>query len=952
MRIRSLHIIFVTVLLFLGNCAPNNGERNDQLLFPAEIRCEYTDNPLGLETQQPRFSWILTSAQRGQMQTAYQILVASSLENLTKEKGDKWDSEKLTSDQSVNVVYHGKELSSSEKCWWKVRVWDKDGKASVFSEPATFEMGLLKERDWQGNWIAAADPLISAPLLRKEFEITKKVKRARAYISGLGYNELYVNGKKVSDHVLDPATTYYNNDQPFELGSRVLYVPHDINDYLKSGQNAVGVMLGNGWYSAEDDIPPSPSFREPYGERPILILQINIEFTDGETMSIVTDNTWKTSGGPILYNDYCNGETYDARLEKSGWNSPGYDDSGWSEVQYVDPPGGKMVSQIMPPVKVIETIKPVRILNPDQNVYVYDMGQNFSGWTRIRVSGPESTKLTLRHGARVYEDGSLDARSSMHNCPDSEEDYLAGKPGNGKGFHHCARQSDTYILKGGEEEVWEPRFTLHGFRYVELSGFPGIPTLETLEGRFVRSAVETVGHFTCSSDLINKIHHNITWSFMCSMQGFPQDAADRSERVGWLGDPIPEDFMLNYNTALYWRKWTDDLHDSQKQNGDLPVICPLHWRRTWDAFSMMPCWKSTYPIVAWDIYRYYNDERILEEHYEGIKKLVAFLRDNSINQIISQGLGDHMEPQPGGWSSETPKHTPPVVTSTAIYYNDAWIAARAAEILGKPEEARYYSELAETIKEAFNKELLDKRTNQYATGSQTSNAIPLLYKLVPQDRVDAVLKNLIDDIIINHNGHLSTGILGTNALSQVLSRYGRADIMYTIATQTTFPGWGEQVLKGATTLYEAWEGETEPQLSYNMKMFGSVEKFFYEGLAGINLAAPGFKRIIIKPNVVGDLTFVKASINTVRGLIAVDWKRGDRSLDMKVILPPNSMTRVSVPKMQMENVTITESGNLMWKEGSYVGHEEGITGGTENKDYVTFDVGSGIYVFRLSGQPK
>jgi len=296
-----------------------------------------------------------------------------------------------------------------------------------------------------------------------------------------------------------------------------------------------------------------------------------------------------------------------------------------------------------------------------------------------------------------------------------------------------------------------------------------------------------------------------------------------------------------------------------------------------------------------------------------------------------------MEPQPGGWSSGSPLHTPPVVTSTSIYYYDAWIAARAAEILDKPEEARYYSELTEKIKEAFNRELLDKRTNQYATGSQTSNAIPLLYNLVPQDRVDAVLKNLIDDIILNHDGHLSTGILGTNALSQVLSRYGRADVMYTIATQTTFPGWGEQVMKGATTLYEAWEGETEPQLSYNMKMFGSVEKFFYKDLAGINLAAPGFKRIIIKPNVVGDLTFAKASVKTVRGLIGVDWMRGDRSFDMKVTLPANSLGKVSVPKMQLKNVTITESGNTVWQDGSYVGKVLGITGGTETEDYVTFD---------------
>ena len=802
MRINLFLTVLLIVPLFYWNC--NSVVRHNQDLLPSELRCEYTNNPLGLETQQPRFSWILTSSQRGQMQTAFQILVAGSLEDLAKDKGGKWDSGKLSSDQSVNLDYQGKDLASGEKCWWKVRVWDKDGKASAFSEPAAFEMGLLKQSDWQGQWIEAAQN-ISAPLFRKEFEFAKKIKRARAYISGLGYYELYINGKKVSDHVLDPATTYYNNDQPFELGSRVLYVTHDINGYLKSGQNTVGVMLGHGWYSAEDDIPPAPSFREPYGDRPILILQMNIEFTDGESISIVTDNTWKTSSGPILYNDYSNGETYDARLEKAGWDSPGYDDSDWSEVLYVDPPSGIMDSQIMPPIKVIETIKPVKILNPMENVYVYDMGQNFSGWTRIRVSGPEGNKLTLRHGAKVYEDGSLDARSNMHNCPDSEEDYLAGKPRDGQGVHHCARQSDTYILKGVGEEVWEPRFTLHGFRYVELTGFPGTPTLETLEGRFVRSAVETAGNFTCSNDLINKIHHNIIWTFMCSMQGFPQDAADRSERVGWLGDTgfVLEDYLYNFNTVLFWTKWTDDLHDSQKQNGDLPVICPLHWRRTWDGYGMYPCWKSTYPLVAWYLYLYYGDERILVEHYDGIAGLVAFLSTKADNYIISEGLGDHMEPdRAAGESNASPKRTPASITSTGYYYFDTWILAQAAKILGKDDDYERYSKLAGQIKDAFNEKFLNKETNQYATGSQTSNAIPLLYDLVPQDRIDAVLKNLIDDIIINHEGHLSTGILGTNAISQVLSRYERADVMYTIATQTTFPSWGEQVMKGATTLWE------------------------------------------------------------------------------------------------------------------------------------------------------
>jgi len=587
---------------------------------------------------------------------------------------------------------------------------------------------------------------------------------------------------------------------------------------------------------------------------------------------------------------------------------------------------------MMPAIKVMKTIKPVRILNPEENVYVFDLGQNFSGWSRIRVSGPRGTKVTLRHAARVYDDGRLDARSNSYPV-------------------HVARQTDTYILKGEGREVWEPRFTLHGFRYVEVTGFPGTPTLENLEGRVVHSAVETSGSFTCSNPLINQIHHNIRWTFMSSMQGFPQDAADRSERVGWLGDPIPEDYIYNFDTAAFWAKWADDLKDSQKPDGDVPIICPLHWRRTYaGAYSLMPVWKSTYPLVVWYVYWYYEDERILAEHYDGLKRLVDFLGANSHNCILSEGLGDHMEPQPDGSCSSSPMHTPPALTSTAYYYYDAWIVAQAAEILGRPEDARCYSDLAENIKNAFNKEFLDESTNQYATGSQTSNALPLYLGMVPKEREKAVLKNLIDDIVITHKGHLSTGLVGTNALVQALPKYGSADLMYQIATQTTFPSWGYQISKGATTLWETWDDNPEEQLSLNMKIFGSVDKFFYKDLAGISPVAPGYSQITIRPCVVGDLTFAKASLKTVRGFAAIDWRRGEKSLAMNVTIPVNSTAKVSIPKMELKDVAITESGEAVWRDCTFIRGVSGISAGSESDDYVTFDVGSGSYAFELTGQ--
>jgi len=961
-----LMFVYLGVSFCAVCCAANNNELG---VATTQLRCEYAANALGIDVARPRFSWKLSSSQRNRVQSAYQILVASSEERLAANVGDKWDSGKVVSEQSVHLVYDGKELGSGEMCWWKARCWDQDGRSLGYSGPATFQMGLLAPGDWQGEWIAA-DPSISSPLLRKEFQITSPVKRATCYISGLGYYELSINGRRVSDHVLDPGNTYYHNDQPLQLGSRVLYVTHDVTDHLKTGANAVGVMLGHGWYSAEDDIAPSPSFREPYSDRPILLLQLNIELESGERLSVVSDGSWRTSAGPVTYNDYCNGESYDARRERPGWNAPrlvgsngvgsngvgsdgvgsDWDDSDWHPAQSVSAPSGQLDAQIMPAIKVVQTIKPVRLLQPKQGVFIFDFGQNFSGWTRLRVRGSQGTKVTIRHGARLYADGSLDNRSSAYSCPDNDEDYVAGRPGNDQRYHHCARQTDTYICRGAGTEIWEPRFTLHGFRYAEVTGFPGAPTLSDLEGRFVRSDVDTVGKFTCSNPLINQIHSNVCWTLMSSLQSFPQDAADRSERVGWLGDPIPEDYILNYDTALFWSKWLDDLKDSQKPNGDVPVISPLHWRRTFDPYYMSPCWKSTYPIVVWDVYQHYADKRVLERHYRGIEKLVAFLGTQATEHIISAGLGDHMEPQPDGTSSAGPVHTPISLTSTAYYYRDIWILAQAARILGKTDDTAKYDRLAEEVRSAFHRKFFDSDSRSYGTGSQTSNAVPLYFDMVPEEQTEAVLENLVGDILHKHQGHLSTGMLGTNALAQTLARLGRADVMYEIATKTTFPSWGYQVKHGATTLWEAWEASTEPQLSDNMKLFATVDKFFYKDLAGIRLTAPGFKTIAIRPQIVGDLTHARASVDTIRGKFASSWQRDKGSLSLDVSIPANCRAEVSVPTLGGPGPMIQESGKTVWRGAKFVPGAPGIGNGQRQRDYVTFDVGSGVYSFQLRAE--
>ncbi len=909
------------------------GERSQMLA--TELKTEHLKEPLGIETSRPRFKWLLESNERGQLQTAFQVLVASSLERLKADRGDKWDSGKVSSDNSVEVVYGGSELASGERCYWKVRVWDRNGKPGAYSSPSYFEMGLRKPSDWKGKWIAA-NKGVSSPIFRRAISIDKPVRRARVYISGIGYYELFINGKKVGDRVLEPASTYYNNDQPFKLNTRVLYATYDIAEYLNNGSNVIGVMLGNGWYSAEADVAPSPAGRSPYGDRPRFILQMNVEDEDGQSLSVVSDSNWKASAGPITYNDLFNGETYDARLEQPGWDKPDFNNSSWESASTVEPPSGTLTAELLPPCRVMQTLAPVKMLTPKEpeafdSTYVYDFGQLFSGWVRIRVSGPRGAKVVLKYGSRIYpDDETLDNRSNM-------------VPGS------TARQTDTYILKGDGTEVWEPRFTLHGFRYVEVRGFRDTPSVESIEGRFVHSSMEPNGSFSSSNELLNKIHHNIQWTFMSSFQGLLQDAADRAERQSWLGDPgfVAEDYIHNFDMTAFWEKWLNDIQDSQKEDGDIPFVSPLHWRYAMDAYAMWPCWKSTYPLLTWYLYQQYGDKRVLEDHYASLRKLIDFLSTNASGYIISGGLGDHMEPQENGFSHFSPRHTPAALTSTAYYYYDVWILSRIAEVLGKSEDAKRYSELAQSINAAFNRNFLDSSTNQYATGSQTSNALPLYLGMVPPASIQAVVKNLIDDIITKHNGHLSTGIIGSNALAQALPRFDATDVMYRIVTQTTYPSLGYQVMQGATAVCETYE--CGPWLSQNMKMFGSADKFFYRNLAGINLGSPGYRRIAIRPQPVGDLRSVTAEQLTVRGSIKVEWIKGDTSLDLKVSVPPGTEADVSIPKLGLMDLVITENGTTTWRANTYVPGVPGVSGGTDARDSVTLRVGSGSYNFAMNG---
>jgi alpha-L-rhamnosidase len=874
---------------------------------PFDLRCEFTVNPIGLDITKPRFSWALNHPRRGQYQTAYQILVSSSLSKLMVDEGDVWDSGKVISKNSINIVFEGSPLESGKTYYWKIHFWDKDGNVSAWSEVAYFEMGLLNTDDWKGKWIQGGQ------LLRKEFIIEKEVERARVYVCGLGYYELRINGCKVGDKALDPGWTDYDK--------RVLYSTYDVTRQLKTGRNAIGLILGRGRHI------------EAYGYGPSkAILQLNIEFTDGTKRSIFTDDTWKASDGPIVSNDIYNGTKYDARLEKDGWDEPGYNDSSWSSCELAEHPKGKLVSSAtLPPVRVVGHVLPIDMFNPRPGVYVYDFGQNFTGWVRLRVKGPAGSEVKLRYSELLREDGTLNVLP------------LRG-----------AEATDVYILKGEGVEEFEPKFTYHGFRYVEVTGFPGVPTLESLEARVVHSDVESSGGFMCSNQLLNRVHKNIRWGQLSNLMSIPTDCPQRDERMGWLGDAqlSAELAILNFWMPSFYEKFMADIRDSQAEDGSIPDVVPPYWK----LYPADPAWGTACVVIPWLLYVYYGDIRALQENYELIKRWVDFLTSQSVDHILSFSKYGDWCPPAHVRSIETPGE----LVSTWVYYHDVSTIAKIAKILGREEDFNKYSGLAVEIKEAFNRRFL--KEDRYAAEvvpylpsflqsySQTCNVLPLHLEMVPEEKVGAILKTLVEDIEVGHDKHLSTGIIGTRYILETLTRYGKAELAYAIATQRTYPSWGHMIELGATTIWERWEYLAGSGMnSHNHIMFGTVDSWLYKTLAGINVdpSAPAFEHIIIKPHVLSDLKYVSASLVTIRGTISSEWINAGDSLILKVTVPVNTVADVYVPKIGFQKVIISESGVVVWRGSDYLAKVDGIIGGREEGGFVVFSVGSGTYVFEL-----
>ena len=610
--------IIVAGILFAAFMSLISAAESAGPLPPVNLRCEYLVNPLGIDVKAPRFFWVPAHSARGQKQTAYQILVSSKADC---SMGDIWDSGKVASEEFTQVVYKGKPLAGDTISYWKVRYWDNAGIESPSSAVASFGTGLFSRDDWKGSWIGGANEL------RKEFEISGPIVRARAYICGLGYYELRINGEKVGFNVLDPAWTTYDK--------RALYVAYDITTMLRAGKNAVGVILGQGWYKNR-----------------ALLLQMNLELANGKKMSVFTDTTWKIAAGPVVEDSVYNGEIYDARLETPGWDMAGFKDASWKNAVVVPGPKGVLSAQLMPPIQIMDTIVPLKMTNPKPGVFVFDIGQNASGWARLRVSGPRGTEVKMRFAELLYDNGMLNQENLR-----------------------SARAQDIYILKGEGEEVYEPRFTYHGFRYVELTGFPGVPTAETIRGRVVYSGVNQAGSFACSKPVLNALQRIITWGQKTNLHSIPTDCSQRDERMGWMGDAqgTAEEAIMNFDMAAFYTNFVRDMRDVQDDAGTITDTVP----HIWGSRPADPAWGTAYPLICWYMYQYYGDVRILEEQYDGLKKYVDFLRTKAENGLLTYSYY-------GDWVAVD--KTPGSIVSSFYYYYDVKILADVAKILGK--EAR------------------------------------------------------------------------------------------------------------------------------------------------------------------------------------------------------------------------------------------------------------------------
>lgn len=884
----------------------------------ANLSCEWRINPLGIDAAAPRFSWQLHAAERNVQQSAYQIIVAGSLEKLQKNEGDIWNSGKINSGASVLMPYKGKRLNSASRYYWKIKSFTNKGE-TAWSEPAIFSMGLLHTTDWKAKWIgydkaSAWDSMtqwsrLSARYFRKQFQSGPVIKNATVYIAGLGLYQLYLNGKKISDDVLCPAPTDYRKS--------VLYNTYDVTSYIQQGDNAIAAVLGNGRFF---------TMRQAYKPKkintfgfPKMLLQLELVYTDGSKKIIVSDESWKLNiDGPIRTNNEYDGEEYDATKELPGWNNTGFNDTRWLKPQLVQAPAGKLVAQMNEPMKVMKTIQPVTIKKANEDQWVIDMGQNFSGWINMKVNGPRNTKVQLRFAESLKPDGSL---------------YTANL--------RDARVTDIYTLKGNGDESWHPIFVYHGFRYVEVTGYPGTPSAGNFEGQLVFDNLETTGAFSCSNPVMNGIVKNAWWGIASNYKGMPIDCPQRNERQPWLGDRATgsggESFLFG-NAALY-AKWLNDIEESQTPEGAIPDVAPAFWNYYSDNIT----WPGTYILVADMLHRQFGDVQSIVKHYASMKKWMNYMKGRYMKDFIvtKDKYGDWCVPPESLElirSKDSMRNTKGELLATAYYYRLLQIMKRFAAIAHQPNDIKSMDGLSKLVRNAFNKKFFNPSLNQYDNNTITANLLPLYFDMVDADNKPAVFNNIVGKLQGN-SMHISTGVIGTQWLMRGLTNGNRPDLAFTLASNNTYPSWGYMLEQGATTIWELWNGNTaNPQMNSqnHIMLLGDLLIWMFENVGGIKTtdSLPGFKQAVMKPSFSAGLMEANTSYQSAYGTISSHWVKQGNQLVWNIDLPAITSALVYIPA---ENPATIKEG------GEPITGREGIQAMGQNNGDSIFRIGSGHY---------
>jgi alpha-L-rhamnosidase len=873
-----------------------------------ELICEYHTNPIGIDIQKPRLSWQILSAEENFLQTAYEIKV---IDQIAKGKLI-WTSGKVNSAQSVNVTYEGPALKSMQRVYWQVRVWDNKNKVTVWSTPAYWEMGILEPESWKALWItieSEKDIKGSKPCqyFRKDFIAVKKVKSARVYVTSLGIYQLFLNGKKVSSDLFTPGWTSYKN--------RIQYQTYDVTSMIQS-KNSIGAILGDGWYRGNIGWVSQNGY---YGSKLALLAQLQINYADGTSEMIVTDQNWKSSNGPITESDIYNGETYDARMEMPGWANTGFDDSKWGKVAVLDQSKKILIAPQGVAVKAIEEIKPVKLITTPSGETVFDMGQNMVGWVRLKVQGKKGDQVTLKF-AEVLDKAGNFYTDNLRN----------------------AKCTDNFILNGSEMEIFEPHFTFHGFRFVKIEGLSGQASLDQITGVVIHSDMKPTGSLSCSDPMINQLQHNIQWGQKGNFLDVPTDCPQRDERLGWTGDAqvFSMTAAYNFNVAPFYTKWMRDVAADQLPNGRVPHVIPDVLKGDGGSTA----WADVSIIVPWTTYLVYGDQRILEVQYPSMKGWVEYMKRRAGEDNLWTGdyhFGDWLafattnSDYPGATTEKD-------LIATAYYSYSSGLLAKIAGIIGKNEDAKKYAQLSENIKKAFQKEFVTP-AGRLVSNTQTAYSLALAFNLLPENLIPKAAEYLANDV--KKFGHLTTGFVGTPLLCKTLSAHGYDDLAFMLLNRKEYPSWLYPVTQGATTIWERWDGQKPDgsfqdvgMNSFNHYAYGAIGEWLYRYVAGMDIdpEIPGYKHILFAPHPGGGLTNADAEFTSLYGKVKSAWKIDGNDFIYEITVPSNTTATVTLPSAKAEQVLLNAQPlSGLVKESM-----------KQMAKAISVNVGSGSYTFR------